>query len=193
VSCSRARRELLEQFALGEELGSRSGPHLAHLQACADCRREVGMDRELVENLRRALRQRVEGSAPSEASWELVRRRTIDRPERPWTARVVRWGGMVSAAAVAGTMMFAVATAPENRLFPETQSPFVASAARRAVPPVDEDRGLSPADSSTYSAPQTEPPLPGWPKKTQISDAPAAGVGETLLSTGRMRAARAGS
>jgi anti-sigma factor RsiW len=160
VTCSRVRSELLEHLALDEELGARSGPHLAHLQTCAECRREVGIDRELLKHLRRALRERVEGSAPSEASWELVRRRTIDRPKRPWTIRAAQWGGMVSAAAAA-VMMFAVATAPESTLFPGTQSPFVASAARRAVPPVDENRG-SPAEvSSTYVAPQTEPPLPG--------------------------------
>jgi anti-sigma factor RsiW len=184
VSCSRARRELLEYFALGEELGSRSAPHLAHLQFCGDCRREVGIDRELVQSLRRALRERVEGSAPSQASWEQVRRRTIDRSVRPWTARVVQWGGMLSAAAAAGVMLFAVATAPESR-FPGTQSPFVASAARRAVPPVDEASGLS-GDSSTYIAPQTEPPLPGWPVRPQLSDQPASRDGDPPV-TGHMR------
>ena len=193
MSCSRARRELLEQFALGEEVGSRSGPHLAHLQACADCRREVGIDRELVANLRRALRERVEGSAPSEASWELVRRRTIDRPNRPWTLHLVQWGGMVPAAAAAGVMLFAVATAPGSSVFPGTESPFVASAGRRAVPPLDEGPVLPAVQSNTDLAQHAEPPLPGWPKKTQISDPPAAGDGEPLLSTGRMRGARAGS
>ena len=185
MSCKRAQRELLEHFALGEELGSRSAPHLAHLQSCADCRREVGIDRELVENLRRALRARVDGSAPSEASWELVRRRTIDRPARSWTARVVQWGGMVSVAAAAGTMMFAVATAPESR-FPGTQSPFVASAAKRAVPPVDEASGLSGADASMYIAPRTEPPLPGWPVRPRLSDHAASRDGDPPV-TGHMR------
>ncbi len=185
MSCKRAQRELLEQFALGEELGSRSGPHLAHLVSCAECRREVGIDRELVENLRRALRERVEGSAPSQASWELVRRRTIDRPARPWTTRVVQWGGMVSAAAAAGTMMFAVVTAPESR-FAGTQSPFIASAARRAVPPVDEAGGLSGADSSVYIATQTEPPLPGWPVRPQFSKSAPSRDSDPPI-TGHMR------
>jgi anti-sigma factor RsiW len=184
VSCSEARRQLLEYFALGEELTSRSGPHLAHLESCADCRREMGIDRELVENLRRALRERVEGHAPSEASWGLVRGRTVDRTVRPWTLRAMHWRGMVSAAAAAGIMIFAVATAPETRLLPETQSLFVASATRRAVPPVEEDRGVPPELSSRYLAPQTYPPLPGWPMQTHEPDETALLHGELPIPAG---------
>lgn len=170
MSCSRARRELLESFALGEELGSGSGPLLAHVESCAQCRRELGIDRELIENMRRALRQRVQGSAPSEASWGLVRRRTVDRPVRP--VRVVHWRGMVSAAAAAGMMLFAVATAPDTTLLPVTQSPSFASAARRVVPPLEEAR--PPEVSSTNVAPQKYPP-PGWPMQTHFPDEAAAG------------------
>jgi anti-sigma factor RsiW len=185
VSCSRVRRELLEYLALDEELGARSAPHLAHLQSCAECRREMGIDRELLKHLRRALRERVEGRAPSEASWELVRRRTIDRPERPWSVRAAQWGGMVSAAAAA-VMMFAVATAPESTLFPGSQSPFVASAARR-VPPIDEARDLSVADSSAHITPQTEAPPRGWPAvKAQVRD-PAVSLDGDPPITGHMR------
>jgi anti-sigma factor RsiW len=169
VSCSQARRQLLEQFALGEELTPRSGPHLAHLESCADCRREMGIDRELVESLRRALQERVEGYAPSEASWGLIRRRTVDRPVRPWAVRVMHWRGLASAAAAAGIMIFAVATAPDTRLLPISQSPFVAAAARRAVPPLEE--AWPPELSSTYVAPQTYPPLPGWPMRTSTEAA----------------------
>jgi anti-sigma factor RsiW len=186
MSCSQARRELLEHFALGEELGSRSMPHLAHLESCADCRREVGIDRQLVESLRRALRQRVEGHAPSEASWELVRRRTVDRPAVPWTVRLGHWGGMASAAAAAGVMIFAVATAQETTLFPETQSPFVASAAWRAVPPVEEAAVSAPTLWNTYRPPQADGPLPGWPMQTQMSDETGRRDGEPPI-TGRMR------
>jgi anti-sigma factor RsiW len=151
-----------------------------------DCRREVGIDRELVENLRRALRERVEGSAPSEASWGLVRRRTVDRPVRPWTVRVLRWGGMASAAA-AGIMMFAVATTSPTRLLPGAQSPvFVASLARRAVPPVEEAIGWPPANSNTYPAAQADPPLPGWPMDTQTADEGATSNGDPPIP-GRMR------
>lgn len=170
MSCSQVQRELLEHFAFREELGPRSWPHLAHLEACADCRQEVGIDRALVRQLRHALRERVEGSAPSAASWRLVRGRTVDRPAQPWTVRFVRWGGMLSAAATAGIMLFAVATAPETTLFAGTQSPvLVASAAKRAVP-VEEAPGWPPAYSTTYVAPEAEPPLPGWPMRTQSSD-----------------------
>lgn len=183
MSCSRARRELLESFALGEELGPRSGPHLAHMESCAQCRRELGIDRELVENLRRALRERVEGSARSEASWGLVRRRTVDLPVRPWTVRVVHWRGMVSAAAAGGIMMFAVATAPTPELLPVTQSPFMSSAARRVVPPLEEARGRPTELSSTYVAPQKVPP-PGWPMQTQFSDEAGARDGEPLIPRG---------
>jgi anti-sigma factor RsiW len=178
VSCSRARRELLEQFALGEELGPRSAPHLAHLESCADCRREVGIDRQLVKSLRRALGERVEGYAPSEASWGAVRRRTVDRPVQPWTARVVHLGGIVSAAAAAGIMIFAVATAPEMQLFPRTQSAFVASAARRAIPPVEEARGWPAAYQPPYMAPQTDTLLPGQRMQMKMGDEAAPPDGE---------------
>jgi anti-sigma factor RsiW len=179
VSCSRARRELLEQFALGEELGSRSVPHLAHLESCADCRREVGIDRQLVKSLRRALGERVEGYAPSEASWGAVRRRTVDRPVRPWTGRVVYWGGMVSAAAAAGIMIFAVATAPEMQLFPRTDSSFVASAARRAAPPVEEARSGWPlAQQRPYLVPQTDTLLPGQRLQMKMAGEAATREGE---------------
>ena len=170
MSCSRARRELLEHFALGEELGPRSAPHLAHLESCAECRREVGIDRQVVENLRRALRERVKGGAPSEASWELVRRRTVDSPVQPWTARAQHWGGMVSAAAAASIMMFAIATAPEARLFPVAESPFVASAARRAVPPVEDAIGGAQAYQPPYVAPQSDLPLPGQRMQLKLGE-----------------------
>lgn len=97
----------------------------------------------------------------------------------------MHWGGMASAAA-AGIMMFAVATAPEARLHSETQSMFVAAAARRTVPPVEDARGWLPPYSSTYVAPQTYPPLPGWPMQTHPSLEAAAGDGEPLIP-GRMR------
>ena len=177
MSCSRARRELLEHFALGEELGPRSAPHLAHLESCAECRREVGIDRQVVENLRRALRERVKGGAPSEASWELVRRRTVDRPVLPWTVRAQQWGGMVSAAAAASIMMFAIATAPVTRLFPEAQSPFVASAARRAVPPVEDASGGE-LYRPSYIAPQTDLPLPGHRMQMKLGDEAASPDGD---------------
>jgi hypothetical protein len=138
----------------------------------------VGIDRELVENLRRALQARVKGGAPCKASWELVRRRTLDRPVRPWTVRAQHWGGMVSAAAAASIMIFAVATAPETRLFPVAQSPFVASAARRAVPPVEEANGGAQVYRSPYVAPQTDIPLPGQRMQMKMGDQAASPDGD---------------
>ena len=186
VSCSQVRRELLERFAFREELGPASGPHLAHLETCADCRQEVGIDRELVRHLRRALQARVESSAPSEATWELVRSRTVDRPSRPWLARVPQWGGMATAAAAA-IMMFAVATAPDARILPGNQPPaFVFSPASRAVAPVEEARVGSPPRLTTYRAPQADGPLPGWPMDIQRSNEAATSLGDPPI-TGRMR------
>jgi anti-sigma factor RsiW len=174
----------MEHFAFRDELGPRSGPHLAHLESCADCRREVGIDRELVMHLRRALRARVEGSAPPEASWELLRRRTVDREVRPWTARVLQWKGLVSAAA-AGIMVFAVATASETRLAPGTQAPvFVPSSATRALSPVEEATIWPPTRSTTVRVP-LDPPLPGWPMETQTVSELARSLDEP--PPGRMR------
>lgn len=182
MSCSQVRRELLEHFAFREELGARSAPHLAHLESCAECRQEVGIDRALVMQLRRALRERVEGSAPSAASWELVRRRAVEGPGRPWTGRLLRWGRMLPAV-VAGVLMFATAAAPVSRVFPGTQSQtFVASSARRAVPPAEEASGWPPADVTTYRSPQVEAPLPGWPMEVRTADQVAWSDGEPPIT-----------
>jgi hypothetical protein len=77
---------------------------------------------------------------------------------------------MVSAAAAAGIMIFAVATTPETRLFPGTESSFVASAASRAVPPVEEARGGPPAYQPPYAAPQTDTLLPGQRLQMKMGD-----------------------
>ena len=185
MSCSQVRRELLEHLAFSEELGPGSGPHLAHLEGCADCRVEMGIDRELVGRLRLALRDRVAGGAPPGTSWEFVRRRTVDRPVRPWTARVPQWRGMVSAAAAAGIMIFAVATESPTRILPGNQSPFVASAPRRAVPPVEDAAGML-AQAKTDAAPLADRPLPGWPKERQMSGEAATNDADPAI-TGRMR------
>jgi hypothetical protein len=152
VSCSRVRRELLEHFRFPLELGSRSGPHLAHLESCAACREEVGINRELVEQLRRALRERVEDSDPSAASWDLVRRRTVDRPTTPWTMRVLRLGGLLPAA-VAGILMFA--TASETGLFDGTLAPgAVTTSAEQSAPPVERSTGAGPQQQPKNWYPQ---------------------------------------
>lgn len=83
---------------------------------------------------------------------------------------------MVSAAAAAGMMVFAVATAPQTTLLHVTQSPGAASAARRVVPPLEDARPPE-VWNSTYYAPQRYPP-PGWPMQTQFPDEAASGEGE---------------
>jgi len=195
MSCKRARSELLDYFAFGEELGSRSDPYLAHVQTCAECRREIGVDRALVKNLRRALRERVEGSAPSAASWQLVRRRTVDRQEHPWAAHLVQWGGMASAATAAVILLFAFVTAPDGRLLPATSSSVVTAASRRAIPPVDEGPSLPVLQSTAdVAVRQPTPPFPGWPNNTQkqTSSTPSSHENEPPIS-GRMREFRAES
>ena len=104
----------------------------------------------------------------------------------PWTTRVLHWGGMMSAAAAAGIMLFAVATAPEARLLGGAQSPFIADISRRAVPPVEEATGFALAPPNTYVAPQTDPPLPGQRMQAKRAEDPAAPDGEPP-NTGRMR------
>lgn len=77
MTCRKVSRELLERFRFGEELDARSAPHLEHLQTCLTCREEVGVDRALVTQLRRALQARVDGYEPSANSWQLVRERAL--------------------------------------------------------------------------------------------------------------------
>lgn len=186
MSCSQVRAELLEHFAFREELGPRSWPHLEHLESCAECREEVGIDRALIRQLRGALQERMEGSAPSEASWGLVRRRTVDRPAQPWTARVVHRGGMVSAAAAACIMLFAVATAPDARLSPGTQPVvFDAALARRALEPLEEASDGASGQSSTQRAAEADLPPKGWATRTRPADDGASDAGE-LTFPGRM-------
>jgi anti-sigma factor RsiW len=77
MTCRKVSRELLERFRFGEELDARSAPHLEHLQTCLACREEVGVDRALAAQLRRALQARVDGYEPSAGSWQLVRERAL--------------------------------------------------------------------------------------------------------------------
>lgn len=170
MSCSKVRRELLEQFRFNEELGSRAGPHLAHLESCAACREEVGIDRQLVEQLRRALRERVEGIAPSAASWDLVRRRTVDRPVTPWKTRVLQWGSLLPAA-VAGLMMFAVATASETGLLNLTQSPLPVTMSAQHTVPVGRATAWEPS-WATKRPPQAVPELPTGHEDTHPDENP---------------------
>ena len=115
MSCRRVSRELLERFRFGEELDLSSEPHLVHLQSCAACRTEVGLDRALVVQLRNALRARVAGAAPSPRSWEVVRERALaaDSPRMPLVA-AWRWIRLAPAAAAMSMVIFAVAVARDS-------------------------------------------------------------------------------
>lgn len=106
MSCRRICRELLWLARFGE-LGPSSAPHLEHLSSCRACRDEVGFDRAMVEQLRRALAARIEHASPSPTAWDaiLARART---PEPPPARRLWEWSAaLVSrlrvATAVAGT------------------------------------------------------------------------------------------
>lgn len=115
MSCRKVSRELLERFRFGEELGLSSEPHLAHLQSCAACRTEVGLDRALVVQLRNALRARVAGATPSPRSWEVVRERALAAdPPRMRLTSAWRWIRLAPAAAAMSLMIFAVAVAQDS-------------------------------------------------------------------------------
>jgi hypothetical protein len=89
---------------------------------------------------------------------------------------------MVSAATAAGIMIFAVATAPEMQLFPRSQSAFVASAARRAIPPVEEaPSGWPPALQHPYAAPETDLLLPGQRLQMKMGDEAGPPEGEPRI------------
>ena len=80
MRCERICRELLWLVRFGE-LGPSSAPHLDHLSGCGSCRDEVGFDRALVQQLRIALAQRIEGAVPSPAAWGAILERA-QAPER---------------------------------------------------------------------------------------------------------------
>jgi anti-sigma factor RsiW len=117
MSCRRISRELVERFRFGEELDLRSDPHLAHLQTCAACREEVGLDRALVFQLRRALAARVAGSAPSANSWEVVRARALEAGSgRSFFSLFTRLLRLAPAAVAVGVMVFAVSVTRDAEL-----------------------------------------------------------------------------
>ena len=136
MSCRRVSRELLERFRFGEELDARSEPHLLHLQSCGPCRDEVGLDRALVAQLRRALRERVADAAPSEASWSTVRERAMAaKTAQPAYSPLVRRLRLMPAAAAISVMVFAVAVARDAEL--PTAIHLETHPSYQAIPPAD--------------------------------------------------------
>jgi hypothetical protein len=104
MSCRRVRRELLDTVRFGE-LGPGSAAHLEHLGGCRACRDEVGLDRALVAQLRRALAARMEPASPPSRAWYAI----LAEAQRPeprisiwaWSAGLV--GRLRTATAMAGT------------------------------------------------------------------------------------------
>lgn len=89
MSCHKVSRALLERFRFGE-LDADCDEYLEHVERCADCQREIAVDRELARELRRALRVRVEGFEPSPAVWRAVRLQAADpEPPGPWWSTTV--------------------------------------------------------------------------------------------------------
>jgi hypothetical protein len=76
MRCKRIRRELLWLARFGE-LGPSSAPHLEHLSRCGSCRDEVGFDRALVQQLRRALAERLSGEEPPPRTWDVILERAM--------------------------------------------------------------------------------------------------------------------
>jgi hypothetical protein len=104
MSCRRVRRAVLDTVRFGE-LGPSSAAHLDHLAGCQGCRDEVGLDRALVAQLRRALAARVEPFSPPSRAWYAI----LAEAQRPeprasiwgWSTALV--GRLRTATAMAGT------------------------------------------------------------------------------------------
>ena len=109
MSCARVCRELLELSRFGA-LDIRSAPHIEHLVDCRTCRDGIGLDRELVQQLRAALQARIEGAAPSPAAWDRILRRT-QSPEVGLAAWFRRRSGVVLARLRTATAVSATALA----------------------------------------------------------------------------------
>jgi hypothetical protein len=104
MTCRRICRELLWLARFGE-FGPSSRPHLDHLAECRGCRDEVGFDRAMVEQLRRALAERIADAAPSPSAFDRIWERAQVPEPRPG-ARLRGWSS-----ALIGRMRFATAMA----------------------------------------------------------------------------------
>ena len=177
MTCRRVSRELLERFRFGEELDARSAPHLEHLQTCPTCREEVGLDRALVNQLRRALQARVEVYEPSAASWQLVRERALaaDSAVLSWTSWFRRLTAGLRAAGAVAAVALVVMIGTGGRGGDEGVAAFELSARGRGQLAFADSL---PADPPPYQAPRVwYPPTPLPP--------PAAGRQSVIMAYGK--------
>ena len=105
MSCRRVRRELQEIVRFGDLAPSAASPHLDHLEECRACRDDVGLDRVLVGQLRRALAARVEPYAPPARTWYAILREAQQPEPRPsvWAWSHAFVSRLRTATAMAGT------------------------------------------------------------------------------------------
>jgi hypothetical protein len=178
-SCRRVIRDVLEFFRFGD-LDAGSAPHLDHLAVCTDCRDEVGLDRELVLQLQRALRASVDGHAPSPGAWIEIRRRAL-QPEVPtWRARLLP---VLRLAPVGATVIVLLALLAPTDLAPFRVAPGLAAQEPnilqvRAAPDND---AVDPYQGRWWMrfvpAPPTEAPATGAVAAADPSPGGAAGGG----------------
>jgi hypothetical protein len=179
MSCRRISRELIERFRFGEELDSRSVPHLAHLADCASCREEVGLDRSLVLQLQRALRARVSGHEPSPRAFNAVRIRALAEDEPvSWRARFFRLARLMPAGAAMALMLAAVVNVAGDR------QPTLLQARTVAWPGVMEradNDPLTPHEAEWWVIHQAPPPIPPPATGIMPSADPTANLGPADL------------
>jgi anti-sigma factor RsiW len=171
MSCRRVSRELIERFRFGEELDARSAPHLAHLETCIACREEVGLNRALVRQLRRALHDRIEGYGPSEHAWQVVSARAL-AADRTLLARVrdrltglrpVPVANALRASALALALVMAVFAGGIAQIGTPGSAPVAAVNATRADSLMP-TAWLDPSQAPELHRSQFQPPFPGPPQ-----------------------------
>lgn len=190
MTCGRICRELLWSVRFGE-LDATSQPHLDHLAECSACRDEVGFDREMVRQLRRALAERVDGLAPSPTAWEGILRRTQAAPRSRWATVWGRSFGLVgrlrTATAMAGTglaLLLALNTqvaqlAPPAETDSITPSEATSLVAGGRLPAFERSRIANAGTVETLADPQPLVVLPP-PRVAVLLPAFKAGPGELV-------------
>jgi anti-sigma factor RsiW len=123
MSCHKVSRALLERFRFGE-LDADCDEYLQHVERCADCQREIAVDRELARELRRTLSVRVEGFEPSPAVWRAVRLQAADpEPPGPWWSTAVLSLARAMRVMVPGTAILLAAVLTVSNPTPSPSDP----------------------------------------------------------------------